>query len=45
MFDNNNNFKAFGTGPDKTIYPFWLVTTSISLIIYLYIIVKNDDFV
>ena len=24
MFDNNNNFKAFGTGPDKTIYPFYL---------------------
>ena len=45
MFDDNNNFKAFGTGPNKTIYPFWLVTTAISLIIYLYIIVKNDDYV
>ena len=27
MFDDNGNFKQFGTGPGKTIYPFWLVTT------------------
>ena len=35
----------FGTGPDKTIYPFWLVTTSISALVYLYFIVKNGEFV
>ena len=45
MFDENNNFKAFGTGKNKTIYPFWLVTTALSLLIYLYLIVKNGDFV
>ena len=45
MFDNNNNFKSFGTGPSKTIYPFWLVTTVISSLIYLFLIVKKGEFV
>ena len=45
MFDNNGNFKSFGTGPEKTIYPFWLVTTTFSLIVYLFIVVKKDEFV
>ena len=34
MFDNNGNFKQFGTGPGKTIYPFWLVTTVSSLSVH-----------
>jgi len=45
MFDNNGNFKQFGTGPGKTIYPFWLVTTVSSLSVYLFIVVKKDAFV
>lgn len=45
MFDNNGKFKQFGTGPNKTIYPFWLVTTAITLVIYVYFVVKNDEFV
>ena len=45
MFDKQGNFKSFGTGPDKTIYPFWLVTIVFSSLVYLYIIIKNDDFV
>ena len=30
---------------EKTIYPFWLVTTTLSLIVYLFIVVKKDEFV
>ena len=45
MFDDKGNFKQFGTGPGKTIYPFWLVTTISSLSVYLFIVVKKDDFV
>ena len=45
MFDENGSFKSFGTGPRKTIYPFWLVTTVSSLLVYLFIVVKQDDFV
>ena len=41
MFDNYGNFKSFGTGPGKTIYPFWLVTTASTLTVYLFIVVKN----
>ena len=45
MFDRDNSFKQFGLTRDKTIYPFWLVTTSITLVIYVYFVVKNDEFV
>jgi len=45
MFDENNKFKSFGTGPTKTIYPFWLVTTAISVLVYLFLIVKKGEFV
>ena len=45
MFDNNGNFKQFGTGTGKTIYPFWLVTTVSTLSVYLFIVVKKDAFV
>lgn len=45
LFSENGEFKGFGTGPNKTILPFWLVTLSLSLLVYLYINIKSDDFV
>ena len=45
MFNDNNSFKQFGLTRDKTIYPFWLVTLLIGIIIYLCIIVKNNDYI
>lgn len=36
MFDENGKFKPFGTGEGKTIYPYWLVTIVIGLLIYVY---------
>ena len=45
LFTENGDFKPFGTGPNKTIIPFWLVTLSLSLMVYLYINIKTDDFV
>ena len=44
-FDDKGNFKDFGVGDSKTIAPFWLVTLAVSLLFYLYISVKVDDFV
>tara|TARA_A100001037_G_scaffold299794_1_gene326152 strand:+ start:306 stop:530 length:225 start_codon:yes stop_codon:yes gene_type:complete len=44
-FDDKGNFKDFGVGNKKTIAPFWLVTLTISMLFYLYISVKTDDFV
>ena len=45
MFDGNNDFKCFGLNKKETIYPFWLVTLLIGIIIYLCIIVKNNDYI
>jgi hypothetical protein len=36
MFSKDGTFKPFGTGKGKTIYPYWLVTLTIGLIIYIY---------
>ena len=45
MFDENKTFKQFGLTKDKTIYPFWLVLLVIGIIVYLCIIIKNNDFI
>jgi hypothetical protein len=45
MFHGNDEFKQFGTGPDKTIYPFWLVTTVLGMVTYIYLHVNEDEFV
>ena len=45
VFNKEGEMKNFGVGPDKTTTPFWLVTLSLTLIIYIYINVKTDDFV
>ena len=37
--------KQFGTGPLKTICPFWLVSLCIALLAYVYLSVKEDEFV
>ena len=44
MFDNNNNFLPFGTGPGKTIFPFWLVTTVIGLLAYYLLIIRKGEY-
>jgi hypothetical protein len=44
-FDSNGNLKEFGSGETKTIFPFWLITLVISLLIYVYVCVQKDDFV
>ena len=45
MFHEDNRFKQFGLTRDKTIYPFWLTTLIIGIIIYLCIIIKNNDYI
>tara|TARA_B110000285_G_C15106909_1_gene608565 strand:- start:8 stop:232 length:225 start_codon:yes stop_codon:yes gene_type:complete len=45
VFNKEGEMKNFGVGHEKTITPFWLVTLSLTLIIYIYINVKTDDFV
>ena len=45
MFNNDGSFKQFGLTKDKTIYPFWLISIIIGLIIYLLIIIKYNDYI
>lgn len=46
MFDpKTGKIKEFGTGTSKTICPFWLVSLCISLLAYVYLSVKEDEFV
>ncbi len=45
IFDNQGNFKQFGLTRDKTIYPFWLICLVLGIIIYLLIIIKNNEFI
>ena len=44
MFHKNGKFKDFGTGSNKTLFPFWLVILSLGSLIYIYIKSTNDDF-
>ena len=34
MYNNKDEFRAFGTGPDQTLMPFWLAVTLIGLVGY-----------
>ena len=45
MFDSNGDFKQFGTGADQTLYPIWLVVMITSIILYVFLITKNNKFV
>ena len=45
MFHADGSAKQFGTGPKKTTTPAWLVSLSITLLIYLQLTVKDGDFV
>jgi len=41
---NNNEFKSFGLTPDKTKYPFWLITLIFGLLVYYLLIIKNNNY-
>ncbi|MBG01367.1 MAG: hypothetical protein CL470_03770 [Acidimicrobiaceae bacterium] len=46
MFEvKTGKIKDFGTGPFKTIIPLWLAALSISLLCYVYLSIREDDFV
>tara|TARA_Y100001958_G_C21239591_1_gene566875 strand:- start:713 stop:937 length:225 start_codon:yes stop_codon:yes gene_type:complete len=44
MFNENGEFKSFGITPNKTIYPFWLVTLMFGIFIYYILIIKNENY-
>ena len=44
MFHKDGKFKCFGTGPSKTIAPFWLISLMGAILFYIYTRVKKDAF-
>ena len=45
MFDSSGEFKQFGTGKDQTLYPVFLVILIPSIILYVLLVTKNNEFV
>ena len=45
MFTTSGELKQFGTGINKTIVPLWLFSISICLLIYVYLVVRENDFI
>ena len=45
MFNSDGTFKQFGLTKDKTIYPYWLSCLILGIIVYLVIIIKNNDYI
>ena len=46
MFTESGHFKQFGLGDKryKTIFPFWLVTTMMGVMVYYIILTCNNDY-
>ena len=45
MFNQDGSFKQFGLTRDKTIYPYWLSCLTIGIIVYLAIIIRNNEYI
>ena len=45
MFHEDGKVKEFGSGPNKTITPVWVVSLSVCLLIYIQFTVREGDFV
>ena len=46
MFTESGGFKQFGLGDKryKTIFPYWLITTMLGVMIYYVILTCNNDY-
>ena len=45
MFNNDGSIKSYGTGKEQTLYPIWLVILITSMILYVFLITKTNEFV
>ena len=45
MFDSTGDFKHFGTSESQTLYPIWLVVMISSIVLYVFLITKNNPYV
>lgn len=45
VFNDDSSFKSFGTNENKTLLPFWLITTSISIGFYIFLIINKGEYI
>ena len=44
-FNEDGTFKQFGVNKEQTIYPFWLITLIVGILIYLIIVIRKDEYI
>jgi len=45
LFNSDGSVKSYGTGKDQTLYPVFLVILIPSIILYVLLVTKNNEFV
>ena len=45
LFNSEGSVKSYGTGKDQTLYPVFLVILIPSIILYVLLVTKNNEFV
>jgi len=45
LFNSDGTVKSYGTGKDQTLYPVFLVILIPSIVLYVFLITKNNEFV
>ena len=45
IFNDDNTFKQFGLSSDKTPIPFWLLTISLSILVYILLIINRENYI
>ena len=45
LFNTDGSVKSYGTGKDQTLYPVFLVILIPSIVLYVFLVSKNNEFV
>ena len=45
LFNSDGSVKSYGSGKDQTLYPVFLVILIPSIVLYVFLITKNNEFV
>tara|TARA_Y100000389_G_C17431766_1_gene503068 strand:- start:111 stop:338 length:228 start_codon:yes stop_codon:yes gene_type:complete len=45
LFNSDGSVKSYGTGKDQTLYPVFLVILIPSIVLYVFLVCKNNEFV
>ena len=45
LFNTDGSAKSYGTGKDQTLYPVFLVILIPSIVLYVFLVSKNNEFV